>query len=159
MTEYTSPLLLMETCPWGRSSNSDVTISQPSNRKPLESTRITQWGRVSCTEDPCSTMRVRRAQGKPRPSRMSKMLLPMELDTAMSPIPEGRQQRFRSQVKNLCQNEPPIGNTSIHLPLKGGTKTGSEPQTFIYSPCRATIRLAMQSGTLVPAARKVMPMM
>lgn len=26
-------------------------------------------------------------------------------------------------------------------------------------PCRATIRLAMQSGTLVPAARKVMPMM
>lgn len=26
-------------------------------------------------------------------------------------------------------------------------------------PCRATITLAMQSGTLVPAARKVMPMM
>lgn len=29
----------------------------------------------------------------------------------------------------------------------------------ISSPCRATIRLAIQSGTLVPAARKVMPMM
>lgn len=28
-----------------------------------------------------------------------------------------------------------------------------------WLPCRATIRLAMQSGTLVPAARKVMPMM
>ena len=26
-------------------------------------------------------------------------------------------------------------------------------------PCLATITLAMQSGTLVPAARKVMPMM
>lgn len=26
------------------------------------------------------------------------------------------------------------------------------------TPCRATMRLAMQSGTLVPAARKVMPM-
>lgn len=26
-------------------------------------------------------------------------------------------------------------------------------------PCLATIRLAMQSGTLVPAAKKVMPMM
>lgn len=26
-------------------------------------------------------------------------------------------------------------------------------------PCLATIKLAMQSGTLVPAARKVMPMM
>ena len=26
-------------------------------------------------------------------------------------------------------------------------------------PCLATMRLAMQSGTLVPAARKVMPMM
>lgn len=25
-------------------------------------------------------------------------------------------------------------------------------------PCLATIRLAMQSGTLVPAAKKVMPM-
>jgi len=30
---------------------------------------------------------VRKAHGKPRPSRMSKMLLPIELDTAMSPIP------------------------------------------------------------------------
>lgn len=29
----------------------------------------------------------------------------------------------------------------------------------ISTPCRATIRLAIQSGTLVPAARKVMPMM
>lgn len=28
-----------------------------------------------------------------------------------------------------------------------------------WLPWRATIRLAMQSGTLVPAARKVMPMM
>lgn len=30
---------------------------------------------------------------------------------------------------------------------------------FCHLPCRATIRLAMQSGTLVPAARKVIPMM
>jgi len=40
------------------------------------------------TVDPWSTTRVLRAQGKPSPSRMSKILLPMELDTAMSPIPE-----------------------------------------------------------------------
>lgn len=31
--------------------------------------------------------RVFRAQGRPRPTRMSKTLLPMELDTAMSPMP------------------------------------------------------------------------
>jgi len=28
-----------------------------------------------------------------------------------------------------------------------------------FLPCRATIRLAKQSGTLVPAAKKVMPIM
>lgn len=33
------------------------------------------------------------------------------------------------------------------------------PTRCIRLPCRATMRLAMQSGTLVPAARKVMPMM
>lgn len=46
--------------------------------------------KVKCkhTDDPCSTTRVRKAHGKPKPSRMSKILLPMELDTAMSPIPE-----------------------------------------------------------------------
>lgn len=33
---------------------------------------------------------------------------------------------------------------------------GAEAQAV---PCLATIKLAMQSGTLVPAARKVMPMM
>ncbi|TNN30561.1 hypothetical protein EYF80_059285 [Liparis tanakae] len=35
--------------------------------------------------------RVFRAQGRPSPTRMSNTLLPMELDTAMSPIPgDGR---------------------------------------------------------------------
>ncbi len=43
------------------------------------------------TDDPWSTTRVRKAQGKPKPSRMSKILLPIELDTAMSPMPEKRQ--------------------------------------------------------------------
>lgn len=36
------------------------------------------------------------------------------------------------------------------------TAVGAETRCV---PCLATIRLAMQSGTLVPAARKVMPMM
>lgn len=31
--------------------------------------------------------------------------------------------------------------------------------SYVNVPCRATMTLAMQSGTLVPAARKVMPMM
>lgn len=44
------------------------------------------------TDEPWSTTRVRKAQGKPSPSRMSKMLLPMELDTAMSPIPGNQEQ-------------------------------------------------------------------
>lgn len=43
---------------------------------------------VSITIDPWSTTSVRKAQGKPKPSRMSKILLPTELDTAMSPMPE-----------------------------------------------------------------------
>ncbi len=45
------------------------------------------------TDDPWSTTRVRKAQGKPKPSRMSKILLPMELDTAMSPMPEKRREK------------------------------------------------------------------
>lgn len=102
----------------GGERDSDVIISQPSQRKPLETTRATQRGRASRTDDPCSTMRVRRAQGKPRPSRMSKMLLPMELDTAMSPIPERRP--FTNEAS--LPKWPPTGNTSILLPLKARTK-------------------------------------
>lgn len=56
------------------------------------------------TEDPWSTRRVRKAQGKPRPNRMSKILLPMELDTAMSPMPveERDKQNQRSQREHRC---------------------------------------------------------
>lgn len=39
-----------------------------------------------------------------------------------------------------------------------GNADGWGPKTLSV-PCLATIKLAMQSGTLVPAARKVMPMM
>lgn len=49
------------------------------------------------------------------------------------------------------------------------TQTSSLPKEGLLSfpipiaretpPCLATMRLAMQSGTLVPAARKVIPMM
>lgn len=39
-----------------------------------------------------------------------------------------------------------------------GDADGWGPET-LFIPCLATIKLAMQSGTLVPAARKVMPMM
>lgn len=53
-----------------------------------------------------------RNHGKANPSKMSNTLLPMELDTAMSP-----------------------------------------------SPCLATMTEAMVSGTEVPAARTVMPIM
>lgn len=59
------------------------------------------------TEDPWSTRRVRKAQGNPRPSRMSKILLPMELDTAMSPMPgeERDKQTQRSQSEHRCDEQ------------------------------------------------------
>lgn len=51
--------------------------------------------------------RVFRAQGRPSPTKMSNTLLPMELDTAMSPIPEQtdrdgviQQQKQREQQEN-----------------------------------------------------------
>lgn len=40
------------------------------------------------TDDPCSTTSVLSIHGKPKPSKMSNILLPIELDTAMSPIPD-----------------------------------------------------------------------
>lgn len=41
----------------------------------------------------------------------------------------------------------------------GGELAGGADVEAQFIPCLATIKLAMQSGTLVPAARKVMPMM
>lgn len=84
-------------------------------------------------------MRVLSAQGKPRPSSTSKMLLPMELDTAMSPSP-ATQNGLKELTNNLFY---------VNVCADG----------MYHTPCRATMRLAIQSGTLVPAARKVMPMM
>lgn len=81
-TEYTSPLLLIKTCV-GRKKNTSR-HHNPATRPRTERRRL--------TEDPWSTRRVRKAQGNPRPNRMSKMLLPMELDTAMSPMP-GEEER------------------------------------------------------------------
>lgn len=59
------------------------------------------------TDDPWSTTRVRKAQGKPKPSRMSKILLPMELDTAMSPMPEKRREKWQrnAELKHLHHKE------------------------------------------------------
>lgn len=77
-TEYTSPLLLIKTCVGRKkkTSRSHNPATGPGTER--------RW----LTEDPWSTRRVRKAQGNPRPNRMSKILLPMELDTAMSPMPD-----------------------------------------------------------------------
>lgn len=115
MTEYTSPLLFMETCGEKNkvvsqfydhltevrtqhlglnSSHTHADITEPGKKK-ITNRRKTDWcsSRMH-TDDPWSTTRVRKAQGKPKPSRMSKILLPMEFDTAMSPMPEERQERL-----------------------------------------------------------------
>lgn len=156
-----------------------------------------------------------RAQGSPSPTKMSNTLLPMEFDTAMSPIP-ARRQRLGQETESRDRRRQ-VGGEVGSILIQRGTKTAdgafsifddkpknkrrweeedtaglmpltkatTSPQgrllftpptghllpSFIssflwfcgYSPAslpwRATIRLAMQSGTLVPAARKVMPMM
>lgn len=73
---------------------------------------------------------------------MSKTLLPMELEMAMSPRP-GAMTPTPSRSVQMAD----VGyNIKIWI-------------FFVCIPCLATITLAMQSGTLVPAARKVMPMM
>ena len=79
-----------------------------------------------------------------------------------------REAQTQQDVKDIAAN----GVRHRHVPhawrKKGltGTNTIKRAQAEINGdsgrhllPCRATIRLAMQSGTLVPAARKVMPMM
>lgn len=71
------------------------------------------------TEDPWSTRRVRKAQGNPRPNRMSKMLLPMELDTAMSPMP-GEERDKQSQTS---QQVPSAEGWRL-LTLPGYNQTG-----------------------------------
>lgn len=69
---------------------------------------------------------------------MSNTLLPMELEMAMSPRP------------GAMTATPAADRCGRALLLRG---------VGVRIPCLATITLAMQSGTLVPAARKVMPMM
>lgn len=54
---------------------------------------------------------------------------------------------LRAMNRNAGRGMGPLGNAD-----------GWGPKT-LFVPCLATIKLAMQSGTLVPAARKVMPMM
>lgn len=107
------------------------------------------------------------AQGRPRPTRMSNTLLPMELEMAMSPRPEARRATLSRSVYSqetselwqatlLCNTTPSLN--SISALLQSTQQKYWTSCVLCVLPCRATITLAMQSGTLVPAARKVMPM-
>lgn len=58
----------------------------------------------------------------------------------------------RNRPARRAMNSNPSRGTGSCVVL---LTAGGEPRL----PCLATIKLAMQSGTLVPAARKVMPMM
>lgn len=82
-------------------------------KKKITNRRKTDWcsSRMH-TDDPWSTTRVRKAQGKPKPSRMSKILLPMEFDTAMSPMPEERQERLNWSI---CITESKTGKRCVTL--------------------------------------------
>lgn len=154
MTEYTSPLLFIETC-GGREntpasplqdhlSKGDNTTSQL--RKALTHTRrLNQEGFViRCASAYWwSVVHHQRTQS------------PGEAQT-------------QQDVKDIAA----YGVRHRHVPhawgeratekrLKWGERERAcnDQSFFFFLPCRATIRLAMQSGTLVPAARKVMPMM
>ena len=104
------------------------------------------------------------AHGRPRPTRMSNTLLPMELEMAMSPIPEARRATLSRSVYSretshlwqavFCCGAHSLNSISVPFPLNANTDVDF---LLVYPPCRATITLAMQSGTLVPAARKVIP--
>lgn len=74
----------------------------------------------------------------------------------------------QQDVKDIAPNR--VGHSHVPHAWRGARQAESkidhqsghwcDSQTVDgFVPCRATIRLAMQSGTLVPAARKVMPMM
>lgn len=49
--------------------------------------------------------RVFSAQGRPSPTRMSNTLLPMELDTAMSPMPDHKEREGRVREGGSCETE------------------------------------------------------
>lgn len=79
-------------------------------------------------------------------------------------IPQAcRERRPANRGGHECPTEP--NPTRFRMPVDEMSETCrvdtqvSGRRGEDAAPCRATMRLAMQSGTLVPAARKVMPMM
>lgn len=65
-------------------------ISAPADAPPAEQGTLTM--------EPVSMQSVCSAQGRPRPTRMSNTLLPMELEMAMSPRPEVRRETLSKSV-------------------------------------------------------------
>lgn len=59
---------------------------------------LLQRSRGTLTMEPVSMQSVCSAQGRPRPTRMSNTLLPMELEMAMSPRPEARRETLSKSV-------------------------------------------------------------
>lgn len=62
-----------------------------------------------------------RAQGSPSPTKMSNTLLPMEFDTAMSPIP-ARRQRLGQETENRNRGRQ-VGGEVGSILIQRGTKT------------------------------------
>lgn len=59
---------------------------------------LLQRSRETLTVEPVLMQSVCSAQGRPRPTRMSNTLLPMELEMAMSPRPEARRETLSRSV-------------------------------------------------------------
>lgn len=121
---------------------------------------LLQRSRETLTVEPVLMQSVCSAQGRPRPTRMSNTLLPMELEMAMSPRPEARRETlsrsvFGRETYRLRQAKLCCATLNFCFVSQLDLISAS----YVNVPCRATMTLAMQSGTLVPAARKVMPMM